>query len=59
MFKILLVRLQQYINPELPAVKAVFRKGRGTRGQIAEILWIIKKAVEFQKNIYFCFINNT
>ena len=57
MLKILQVRLQQYINPELPAVQAIFRKGRGTRGQIAEILWIIKKAMEFQKNIYFFFID--
>ena len=48
-------RLQQYVNPELPDVQARFRKGRGTRGQIANILWIKKKAREFQKNTYFCF----
>ena len=57
MFKILQVRLQQYVNRELPDVQARFRKGRGTRDQIANILWIIKKAREFQKNIYFCFID--
>ena len=56
MLKILKARLQQYMNRELPDVQAVFRKGRGTRDQIANILWIIKKAREFQKNIYFCFI---
>ena len=50
-------RLQQYVNCELPDVQAGFRKGRGTRDQIANIHWIIKKAREFQKNIYFCFIN--
>ena len=55
--KILQTRLQQYVNSELPNVQAGFRKGRGTRGQIANIHWIIKKAKEFQKNIYFCFIN--
>ena len=55
MLKILQARLQQYVNHELPDVQASFRKGRGTRGQIADILWIIKKAREFQKNIYFCF----
>ena len=55
--KILQVRLQQYVNCELPDVQAGFRKGRGTRDQIANIRWIIKKAREFQKNIYFCFIN--
>ena len=49
--------LQQYVNCELPDVQAGFRKGRGTRDQIASISWIIKKAREFQKNIYFCFIN--
>ena len=48
-----------YVNHELPDVQAVLRKGRGTRGQIANICWIIKKAREFQKNIYFCFIDNT
>ena len=53
MFKILEVRLQQYVNHELPDVQAGFRKGRGTRDQIANIPWIIKKAKEFQKNIYF------
>ena len=57
MLKILQARLQQYMNCELPDVQAGFRKGRGTRDQIANIHWIIKKAREFQKNIYFCFIN--
>ena len=57
MLKILQVRLQQYINHELPDVQAGFRKGRGTRDQIANIHWIIKKVREFQKNIYFCFID--
>ena len=57
MLKILQARLQQYVNWELPDVQAGFRKGRGTRNQIANILWIIKKAREFQKNIYFCFID--
>ena len=57
MFKILQVRLQQYVNCELPDVQAGFRKGRGNREQIANIRWIIKKAREFQKNIYFCFID--
>ena len=57
MFKILQARLQQYMNRELPHVQAGFRKGRGTRGQISNIHWIIKKAREFQKNIYFCFID--
>ena len=56
MLKILQARLQQYMNRELPYVQAGFRKGRGTRDQIANIHWIIKKAREFQKNIYFCFI---
>ena len=56
MFKILQARLQQYVNRELPDVQAGFRKGRGTRDQIANTRWIIKKAREFQKNIYFCFI---
>ena len=57
MFKILQVRLQQYVNHELPDVQAGFRKGRGTRDQIAIICWIAEKAREFQKNIYFCFID--
>ena len=57
MLKILQARLQQYVNHELPDVPANFRKGRGTRDQIANIHWIIKKAREFQKNIYFCFID--
>ena len=57
MLKILQVRLQQYMTCELPDVQAEFRKGRGTRDQIANICWIIEKAREFQKNIYFCFIN--
>ena len=57
MLKILQARLQQYMNHELPDVQAGFRKGRGTRDQIANISWIIKKAREFQKNIYFCFID--
>ena len=57
MLKILQARLQQYINRELPDVQAGFRKGRGTRDQIANIHWIIEKAREFQKNIYFCFID--
>ena len=55
MLKILQARLQQYVNHELPDVQAGFRKGRGTRGQIANIHWIMEKAREFQKNIYFCF----
>ena len=53
----MLDRLQQYMNRELPDVQAGFRKGRGTRDQMANIRWIIKKAREFQKNIYFCFID--
>ena len=57
MLKILQARLQQYMNRELPDVQAGFRKGRGTRDQIANIYWIIKKVREFQKNIYFCFID--
>ena len=57
MLKILQDSLQQYMNCELPDVQAGFRKGRGTRDQIANIRWIIKKAREFQKNIYFCFID--
>ena len=56
MLKILQARLQQYVNRELPDVQAGFRKGRGTRDQIANICWIMGKASEFQKNIYFCFI---
>ena len=59
MLKILQARLQQYVNRELPEVQAGFRKGRGTRDQIASILCIIEKAREFQKNIYFCFIDYT
>ena len=55
MLKILQARLQQYVNHKLPDVQAGFTKGRGTRDQIAKICWIIKKAREFQKNIYFCF----
>ena len=55
MLKILQARLQQNVNHELPDVQAGFRKGRGTRYQIANVCWIIKKAREFQKNIYFCF----
>ena len=58
MLKILQARLQQYVNRELPNVQASFRKGRGTRDQIANIHWIIEKAKEFQKNIYFCFIDD-
>ena len=57
MLKILQVRLQQYVNHELPDVQTGFRKGRGTRDQIANIHWIIIKAREFQKKIYFCFID--
>ena len=59
MFKILQVRLQQYVNRELPDVQAGFRKGRETRDHIANIHWIIEKAREFQKNVYFCFIDYT
>ena len=55
--KILQARLQQYMNRELPDVLAGFRKGRGARDQITNIHWVIKKAREFQKNIYFCFID--
>ena len=58
MLKILQVRLQQYMNSELPDVQASFRKGRGTRDQIANIRWITEKAREFQKNNYFCFIDS-
>ena len=57
MLKILQARLQQYMNHELPVVQAGFRKGRGTRDQISNIRWIMEKAREFQKNIYFCFID--
>ena len=57
MLKILQARLQQNVNHEIPDVQIGFRKGRGTRDQIANICWIIKKAREFQKNIYFCFID--
>ena len=57
MLKILQARLQQYMNCELPDVQAGFRKGRGTRDQIANIHWIMEKAKQFQKNIYFCFID--
>ena len=59
MLKILLAKLQQYVNWELPDVQAGFRKGRETRDQIANICWIFKKARKFQKNIYFCFIDYT
>ena len=59
MLKILQGRLQQYVNCEIPDVQAGFRKGRGTRDQIANICWIMEKAREFQKNIYFCFIDYT
>ena len=58
MLKILKARLQQYVNHELSDVQAGFRKGRGTRDQIANIHWNIKKAKVFQKNIYFCFTDN-
>ena len=57
MIKILQARLQQHMNRELPDVQAGFRKGRGTRDQFANIHWIIEKAREFQKNIYFCFLD--
>ena len=58
MLKILKARLQQYVNRELPDVQTGFRKGRGTREQIANFLWITEKAKELQKNIYFCFIDH-
>ena len=58
MLRILQARLQQYVNRDLPDVQAGFRKGRGTRDQIAYICWIIKKARDFQKNSYFCFIDS-
>ena len=57
MLKILQARLQKYVNRELPDVQAGLRKGRGTRDQIANIHWVIEKAREFQKNIYFCFLD--
>ena len=57
MLKILQAKLQQYVNHELPDVQADFRKGRGTRDQIVNIRWIMEKAGEYQKNIYFCFID--
>ena len=57
MLKILQARLQQSVNRELPDVQAGFRKGRGTRDQIDNIQWVMEKAIEFQKNIYFCFID--
>ena len=59
MLKILQARLQQYMNQELPDIQAGFRKGRGTRGQIANIFWTIEKAREFHKNIYYCFVDYT
>ena len=59
MFKILQARIQQYVNRELPDVQAGFKKSRGTRDQTSSICWIIEKAGEFQKNIYFCFIDYT
>ena len=59
MLKILQAKLQQYMNHELPGVQNGFRKGRGTRNQIASICWFIETAREFQKNIYFCFIDYT
>ena len=57
MLKVLQVRLQQYMNCELPDVQAGFRKGRGTRDQIVNIRWIMENAIDFQNNIYFCFID--
>ena len=59
MLKILQARLQKYVNHELPDVQAGFRNGRGTRDQVANVCWITEKAREFQKNIYFCFIDYT
>ena len=59
MLKILQARLRQFVNRELPDIKAEFRKGRGTRDQIANVCWIMEKAREFQKSIYFCFIEYT
>ena len=58
MLKILQARLQQYVNHELPGVQPGFIKGRGTRDQISNILWILEKARQFQKNIYFCFVDH-
>ena len=58
MLKILQARLQQYVNRELPDIQAGFRKGRGTRDQTTNILWITEKAKDFQKNLYFCFIDS-
>ena len=57
MLKILQARVQQYVNRELPDVQAGFRKGRGTRDQLSNILWVMEKGREFQKHIYFCFID--
>ena len=57
MLKILQARLQQYVNCDLPDVQAGFRKGRGTRDQIGNIPWIMEKAREFQRNVYFCFVD--
>ena len=57
MLKILQARLQQYVNCELPGVQGGFRKCRGTRDQIAKVCWMVEKAIEYQKNIYFCFID--
>ena len=57
MLKILQARLQQYVNCELPGVRGGFRKRRGTRDQIAKVCWMVEKAIEYQKNIYFCFID--
>ena len=57
MLKILQARLQQYVNDEFPDIQAGFRKATGTRDQISNICWIIEKAIEFQKNMYFCFID--
>ena len=59
MLQILQVRLQQYVNHEFPDIQAVFSKDRGTKDHIANIHWVIKKAREFKKNIYFCFIDST
>ena len=59
MLKILQARLQQYMNQELPDVQVGFRKGRGTKNQFANIFWIIEKAIEVRKNIYFCYIDYT
>ena len=59
MLKVLQARVQQYVNHKLPDIEVGFRKGRGTRDQIANIYWIIKKAREFQENVYFCFIDYT